>query len=145
MGDEQLEWENYQRAAGRRLEREQGRRDATEDMSEDLSEGEKGDPAGELAPPETPRAKPPKSISDSPAWTDDNKGKKLYIVLIRSSSFLPLPSLTLCATAAAAGDHLLSTACTASSGGRTWSSAETRTPAARQAFPLLAPTALLLR
>ncbi|CAA6668386.1 unnamed protein product [Spirodela intermedia] len=71
----QLEWENYQRAAGRRLEREQGRRDATEDMSEDLSEGEKGDAAGEL------------SISDS-SWTDDNKGKKLYIVLIRSSSIL---------------------------------------------------------
>ncbi|XP_078447132.1 putative sucrose-phosphate synthase 2 isoform X2 [Wolffia australiana] len=75
----QLEWENYQRVTGRRLEREQGRRDVTDDMSEDLSEGEKMDPASEIAPPE---AKPLKSVSDSPIWTDDNMGKKLYIVLI---------------------------------------------------------------
>ncbi|XP_058103266.1 probable sucrose-phosphate synthase 3 isoform X1 [Magnolia sinica] len=78
----QLEWEDFQRMANRRLEREQGRRDATEDMSEDLSEGEKGDTLGELTLSETPRQKFQRNLSGLEVWSDDNKGKKLYIVLI---------------------------------------------------------------
>ncbi|KAF8393148.1 hypothetical protein HHK36_021389 [Tetracentron sinense] len=39
----ELEGDESQRMAKRRLERERGRREATADMSEDLSEGEKGD------------------------------------------------------------------------------------------------------
>ncbi|XP_043722507.1 probable sucrose-phosphate synthase 3 isoform X2 [Telopea speciosissima] len=78
----QLEWEDLQRIANRRLEREQGRRDATEDMSEDLSEGEKGDTMGELVSCETPRKKFQRNFSNLEVWSDDNKGKRLYIVLI---------------------------------------------------------------
>lgn len=81
--NEQLEWEDFQRLTKRRWEREQGRREATEDMSEDLSEGEKGDTVGELLQSETPRKKIQRNISDLQLWSDDNKGKKLYIVLIR--------------------------------------------------------------
>ncbi|MQL89014.1 hypothetical protein Taro_021589, partial [Colocasia esculenta] len=78
-----LEWDNYQRAANRRWEREQGRRDVSEDMCEDLSEGEKGDTLGEL-PAETPKKRFQRNFSDLQiqVWSDDNKGKKLYIVLI---------------------------------------------------------------
>ncbi|KAK9288201.1 hypothetical protein L1049_016650 [Liquidambar formosana] len=78
----QLEWEDFQRLANRRLEREQGRRDATEDMSEDLSEGEKGDGLGDLVLNETPRKKFQRNFSNLEVWSDDNKEKKLYIVLI---------------------------------------------------------------
>ncbi|XP_073013680.1 probable sucrose-phosphate synthase 2 [Typha latifolia] len=79
----QLELEDAQRMVNRRWEREQGRRDATEDMSEDLSEGEKGDMLGELV--QMPRKSFQRNFSDlqaDQAWSDDNKGKKLYIVLI---------------------------------------------------------------
>lgn len=69
--------------ANRRLEREQGRRDATEDMSEDLSEGEKGDTVGELMQSETPKKRFQRNISNLEVWSDDNKGKRLYIVLMR--------------------------------------------------------------
>lgn len=69
--------------AVRRWEREQGRRDATEDMSEDLSEGEKGETVGELLPGETPKKKFQRNSSNLEVWSDDNKEKKLYIVLIR--------------------------------------------------------------
>ncbi|KAG9447916.1 hypothetical protein H6P81_014044 [Aristolochia fimbriata] len=78
----QLEWEDFQRLANRRWEREQGRRDATEDMSEDLSEGERGDTVGDFVQSETPRKKFQRNVSDLQVWSDDNKGKKLYIVLI---------------------------------------------------------------
>ncbi|XP_008794597.2 probable sucrose-phosphate synthase 2 [Phoenix dactylifera] len=78
----QLEWEDVQRMANRRWERELGRRDATEDMSEDLSEGEKGDTVGEMVQSETPKKKLQRNISDIQVWSDDNKGKKQYIVLI---------------------------------------------------------------
>ncbi|XP_065026355.1 sucrose-phosphate synthase isoform X1 [Musa acuminata AAA Group] len=78
----QLEWENVQRTANRRWEREQGRRDATEDMSEELSEGEKGDTVGELTQGETPRKKLQRNFSDIQSWSDDEKERKLYIVLI---------------------------------------------------------------
>lgn len=78
----QLEWEDFQRIANRRWEREQGRKDATEDLSEDLSEGEKGDTVGELVQSETPKKKFQRNISDLQVWPGDNKGKKVYIVLI---------------------------------------------------------------
>lgn len=78
----QLEWEELQRLANRRWEREQGRKDATEDMSEDLSEGEKGDGIGELIHCETPRKQFQRNISNLEVWSDDKKEKKLYIVLI---------------------------------------------------------------
>lgn len=78
-----MEWEDHQRLANRRWEREQGRRDATEDMSEDLSEGEKGDTVSELVQNESAKKKLQRNLSDLPVWSDDNKGKKLYIVLIR--------------------------------------------------------------
>ncbi|KAK7305002.1 hypothetical protein VNO77_42900 [Canavalia gladiata] len=72
----QLEWEEGQRAASRRWEREQGRRDATEDMSEDLSEGEKGDGILDM---DTPKKKPHQQVE---VWSDDKKEKKLYIILL---------------------------------------------------------------
>ncbi|KAH7664119.1 Sucrose-phosphate synthase plant protein [Dioscorea alata] len=78
----QLELEDAQRLANRRWEQELGRREATEDMSEDLSEGEKGDVVGELAQSETPKKKLQRNFSDLPVWSDDNKEKKIYIVLI---------------------------------------------------------------
>ncbi|KAF6166354.1 hypothetical protein GIB67_034905 [Kingdonia uniflora] len=77
-----LEWEDTQRSVHRRWEREQGRRDATEDMSEDLSEGERIDSVGEMVQSETPRQKFQRNFSNLEVWSDDNKGKKLYIVLI---------------------------------------------------------------
>ncbi|KAK1282267.1 Sucrose-phosphate synthase [Acorus calamus] len=77
-----IELEEFQNMAKRRLEREQGRRDATEDMAEDLSEGERGDILGELTQTETPKKKFQRNFSDLQVWSDDNKGKKLYIVLI---------------------------------------------------------------
>lgn len=81
--NEQLELEDAQRLANRRWEQELGRREATEDMSEDLSEGEKGDVVGELTQSETPKKKLQRNFSDLPVWSDDNKEKKIYIVLIR--------------------------------------------------------------
>lgn len=94
---EQLEMEGYERMTERRWQREQGRRDATEDMSEDLSEGEreKGDILGDLPQSGefgdfTPRKKTfQRNFSDvGQLWSDDdNKSKKLYIVLIRYSFF----------------------------------------------------------
>nr|DAD23989.1 TPA_asm: hypothetical protein HUJ06_025452 [Nelumbo nucifera] len=78
----QLEWEEFQRLTNRRWEREQGRMDATEDLSEDLSEGEKGDTVGEMIQSEAPMKKYQRNFSNLEVWSDDNKGKKLYIVLI---------------------------------------------------------------
>lgn len=73
--------------AHRRWEREQGRRDVTEDMSEDLSEGEKGDVLGESVSLDSPRKTFQRNVSNLEVWSDNNKEKKLYIVLIRWSSF----------------------------------------------------------
>lgn len=94
----QLEMEGYERMTERRWQREQGRRDATEDMSEDLSEGEreKGDILGDLPQSGelgdfTPRKKTfQRNFSDvGQLWSDDdNKSKKLYIVLVRYFFFL---------------------------------------------------------
>ncbi|XP_043719523.1 probable sucrose-phosphate synthase 1 [Telopea speciosissima] len=81
----QLEGEEAQRLAKRRLEREKGRREATADMSEDLSEGEKGDVVSELsAHGESNRGKMPRisSVDAMETWANQQKEKKLYIVLI---------------------------------------------------------------
>ncbi|XP_073145578.1 probable sucrose-phosphate synthase 2 [Henckelia pumila] len=78
----QLEMEDLQRVANWRREREQGRKDVTEDMSEDLSEGEKGDALGEPVILDSPRKKFQRNFSNIEVWSDSNKEKKLYIVLI---------------------------------------------------------------
>lgn len=78
----QLEWEDSHRLANRRWEREQGRKDVTEDMSEDLSEGEKGDTLGEGISLDSPRKKFQRNFSNLEVWSDNNKEKKLYVVLI---------------------------------------------------------------
>lgn len=82
----QLEGELAQRKAKRHLEREKGRREATADMSEDLSEGEKGDAAGDVSVHgDSNRGRLPRinSVDAMEAWANQQKGKKLYIVLIR--------------------------------------------------------------
>lgn len=84
--DEQLEIEGIQRMSARQKEQEQVRREATEDLAEDLDEGEKGDIVGELMPSGTPKKKFQRNFSDLSVWSDENKEKKLYIVLIRSHS-----------------------------------------------------------
>jgi hypothetical protein len=48
-------------------------------MLEDLSEGEKTDVA---TPSETPKRAFTRNFSDLQVWSDDDKGKRLYIVLI---------------------------------------------------------------
>ncbi|XP_057769084.1 probable sucrose-phosphate synthase 1 isoform X1 [Salvia miltiorrhiza] len=81
----QLESEEAQRVSKRRLERERGRREAVADMSEDLSEGEKGDSVGDLSSHgESTRGRLPRisSVDTLEAWTSQQKGKKLYIILI---------------------------------------------------------------
>ncbi|CAA3000692.1 probable sucrose-phosphate synthase 1, partial [Olea europaea subsp. europaea] len=82
----QLEGEEAQRITKRRLERERGRRDAVADMSEDLSEGEKGDTVTDIsAHGESNRGRLPRisSVDTIEAWASQQKGKKMYIVLIR--------------------------------------------------------------
>ncbi|KAJ4707858.1 Sucrose phosphate synthase [Melia azedarach] len=81
----QLEVEEAQCTAKRRLERERGRREATADMSEELSEGEKGDVPGELsAHGDSTRGGMPRisSVDVMENWASQYKEKKLYIVLI---------------------------------------------------------------
>ncbi|XP_047056346.1 probable sucrose-phosphate synthase 1 [Lolium rigidum] len=77
----QLELEGIQRMSARQKEQEQVRLEATEDLAEDL-DSEKGDTVGELAPLETPKKKFQRNFSDLTVWSDENKEKKLYIVLI---------------------------------------------------------------
>nr|AVH87206.1 sucrose-phosphate synthase 4 [Litchi chinensis] len=74
----QIAWEDAQRLAKRRLEREQGRNDAAEDLSE-LSEGEKekGDTNVSESVKDIPRIN-----SDMQIWSDDHNSGSLYIVLI---------------------------------------------------------------
>ncbi|MQM16391.1 hypothetical protein Taro_049348 [Colocasia esculenta] len=82
----QIEGEETQRLAKRRLEREKGRRDATADMSEDLSEGERGDIVGDISSHgDSVRSRMPRisSVDAFEAWASQHKDRKLYIVLIR--------------------------------------------------------------
>ncbi|CAI0556057.1 unnamed protein product [Linum tenue] len=74
----QIAWDDAQRLARRRAEREQGRNDAADDLSE-LSEGEKE--PGDATPSES--AKHISRInSDMQMWSDEEKPRRLYIVLI---------------------------------------------------------------
>lgn len=74
----QIAWDDSQRLAKRRLEREQGRNDAADDLSE-LSEGEKE--KGETNLSESVRDIA-RINSDMKLWSDDEKPRQLYIVLI---------------------------------------------------------------
>lgn len=71
--------------AKRRIERERGRSEAVADMSEDLSEGEKGDVVSDLSAHGESRGRLSRisSVDTMEAWASQQKGKKLYIVLIR--------------------------------------------------------------
>ncbi|KAL2929776.1 putative sucrose-phosphate synthase [Bienertia sinuspersici] len=76
----QLENEDAQRKAKRRMELERGRREATADMSEDLSEGEKDVSShGDSNRGRLPRIS---SLDAMETWACQQKGKKLYLVLI---------------------------------------------------------------
>ncbi|CAM8925547.1 hypothetical protein QQ045_023600 [Rhodiola kirilowii] len=81
----QLDGEEAQRKAKRRLELESGLREAVADMSEDLSEGEKGDTVGDMAARgESTKGRLPRisSVDMMNTWVSNQKSKKLYIVLI---------------------------------------------------------------
>lgn len=84
---DQLEGEEAQRTASRRLEREMGRREATEDMSEDLSEGESRDAVGDILAHSDSfrggRMHRVNSMDVMENWAAHQKEKKFYIVLIR--------------------------------------------------------------
>ena len=76
----QIAWDDAQRLAKRRIEREKGRNDAAEDLSE-LSEGEKE--KGDANQTESISEKISRINSDMKIWSDDDKSRRLYIVLIR--------------------------------------------------------------
>ncbi|XP_065849699.1 probable sucrose-phosphate synthase 1 [Euphorbia lathyris] len=81
----QLEGEEVQRQAKRRVERERARIEATADMSEDLSEGEKGDvPTDIISHRDGSRGRMPRisSVDVMENWAKQHKEKKFYIVLI---------------------------------------------------------------
>jgi len=80
---EQLELEHLQRLANRRLEEEHARRDASEDMYEDLSEGDHKSGESDLEHSDSIKKTFQRNCSVLEIWSDSNKGKKLYIVLIR--------------------------------------------------------------
>lgn len=76
----QIAWEDAQRLAKRRLEREQGRNDAADDLSE-LSEGEKE--KGDSTNASESLKEIPRINSDMQIWSEDDKSNRnLYIVLI---------------------------------------------------------------
>lgn len=82
----QLEEKHARRIARRRIEREIAHREAVADMSEDLSEGEKGDTVNDVSPhgeSRKSRFSRINSVDALDALTSQQKGKKLYIVLIR--------------------------------------------------------------
>ncbi|KAL1189130.1 Sucrose-phosphate synthase 1 [Cardamine amara subsp. amara] len=81
----QHEEKEAQRLAKRRLERERGRREATADMSEELSEGEKGDIISDISTHgESTKSRLPRinSTESMEIWANQQKGNKLYLVLI---------------------------------------------------------------
>ncbi|GFY95144.1 sucrose-phosphate synthase family protein [Actinidia rufa] len=75
----QIAWDDAKRLAKRRIEREKGRNDAAEDLSE-LSEGEKE--KGDANQTEPISEKISRINSDMKIWSDDDKSRRLYIVLI---------------------------------------------------------------
>ncbi|XP_058200642.1 sucrose-phosphate synthase 4 isoform X2 [Rhododendron vialii] len=76
----QIAWDDAQKLMKRRIEIERGRNDAAEDLSE-LSEGEKEKSDANQA--ESPPDKISRINSDMQIWSDDDKPRHLYIVLIR--------------------------------------------------------------
>lgn len=95
----QIAWDDAQRLAKRRIEREQGRNDAADDLSE-LSEGEKeikgdGNSTTSITTTNNNNVSDqslslkaehsiPRINSDMQIWSDqDNKSRHLYIILIR--------------------------------------------------------------
>lgn len=82
----QLEEKQTQRLSKRHIELEKGLREAVADMSEDLSEGEKGDAVSDVSThSESTRGRFPRisSLDTMEAFINQQKGKKMYIVLIR--------------------------------------------------------------
>lgn len=75
----QIAWDDAQRLARRQLELEQGRNDAADDLSE-LSEGEKEKGDANFSEPVKHFSR---INSDMQIWSDDEKPRHLYIVLIR--------------------------------------------------------------
>ncbi|RVW74974.1 putative sucrose-phosphate synthase 4 [Vitis vinifera] len=75
----QIAWDDAQRLTKRRLEREQGRHDAADDLSE-LSEGEKE--KGDANQIEPVKEQMTRINSDMHIWSDDDKSRHLYIILI---------------------------------------------------------------
>ncbi|XP_052174855.1 sucrose-phosphate synthase 4 [Diospyros lotus] len=75
----QIAWDDEQKLAKRKFEREKGHKDAAEDLSE-LSEGEKEKP--DANQPESHSDNIPRINSGMDIWSDDNKSRRLYIVLI---------------------------------------------------------------
>lgn len=75
----QIAWDDAKKLAKRRIEREQGRNDAADDLSE-LSEGEK-------EKSDTNVSESTKDFSRINSvmhlWSEDDKSRRLYIVLIR--------------------------------------------------------------
>ncbi|KAL4564035.1 hypothetical protein LXL04_028085 [Taraxacum kok-saghyz] len=82
----QLENEEAHRVAKRRIEREKGRNLAVADMSEDLSEGEKGETMNDVSTlgGDSHRGRLPRmsSVVAMETWANQQKGKKLYLILI---------------------------------------------------------------
>ncbi|CDY35815.1 BnaC09g37470D [Brassica napus] len=79
----QHEEKEAQRLAKRRLERERGRREATADMSEEFSEGEKVDLLSDVSTHGTKSRLPRINSAESmEIWANQQKGNKLYLVLI---------------------------------------------------------------
>ncbi|RID73747.1 hypothetical protein BRARA_B00877 [Brassica rapa] len=79
----QHEEKEAQRLAKRRLERERGRREITDDMSEEFSEGEKGDIVSDVSTHGIKsRLARINSAESMEIWANQQKGNKLYLVLI---------------------------------------------------------------
>ena len=76
----QIAWDDAQKLARRRLDREKGRNDAANDLSE-LSEGERE--KGDATASEFVKDNISRISSETQLWSDEDKCRNLYIVLIR--------------------------------------------------------------
>lgn len=94
----QIAWDDAQRLAKRRMEREKGRNDAHDDLSE-LSEGEKekGDVINQIettTSTTTFTGKLGRVNSEMQIWSDEtSSSKQHYIVLIRFNYFINVTPL----------------------------------------------------
>ncbi|XP_020223682.1 probable sucrose-phosphate synthase 4 isoform X1 [Cajanus cajan] len=77
----QIAWDDAQRLARRRLDREQGRNDAANDLSE-LSEGEKEKGDANANASESVKDNMSRISSEMQLWSEDHNSRNLYIVLI---------------------------------------------------------------